>query len=362
MIGDDCEHRAGQRAASQRRPLCALVDRRAHHRARGRGDRRRRLRHGRARGTLGQGAAARRACCIGDDVEIGANTTIDRGALGRHRDRGRRQARQPDPDRAQLPHRRAHRDRGLRRHRRQHEHRAQLQDRRRGDDRRAISRLPTERSSPRRRRRAIRSTAAGRLHRGVAGAAATRMAARRIAAAGDCARCSSGCARSSAAASERRRRDHAAMDINEIMRHLPHRYPFLLVDRVLECEPGQRIKAIKNVTINEPFFPGPLSRVSGHARRADHRGDGAGLGDPRLRHARRCATTRRSLLFFAGIDKARFKRPVVPGRPARCSKSTELNVVRSVFKFSAQASVDRRAGGRSRADGGGARRAGLEQP
>ena len=46
------------------------------------------------------------------------------------------------------------------------------------------------------------------------------------------------------------------MDINEIMRHLPHRYPFLLVDRVLECEVGQRIKAVKNVTLNEPFFQG----------------------------------------------------------------------------------------------------------
>ena len=46
------------------------------------------------------------------------------------------------------------------------------------------------------------------------------------------------------------------MDINEIMRHLPHRPPFLLVDRVLECEPGERIKAVKNVTINEPFFQG----------------------------------------------------------------------------------------------------------
>ena len=47
-----------------------------------------------------------------------------------------------------------------------------------------------------------------------------------------------------------------AMDINEIMRHLPHRYPFLFVDRVLECEKGQRIKAIKNVSIDEPFFQG----------------------------------------------------------------------------------------------------------
>ena len=48
----------------------------------------------------------------------------------------------------------------------------------------------------------------------------------------------------------------AEMDINEIMQYLPHRYPFLLVDRVLECVPGKTIKAIKNVTINEPFFQG----------------------------------------------------------------------------------------------------------
>ena len=50
--------------------------------------------------------------------------------------------------------------------------------------------------------------------------------------------------------------DSAAMDINAILKQLPHRYPFLLVDRVLECEPGKQIRALKNVTINEPFFPG----------------------------------------------------------------------------------------------------------
>ena len=52
------------------------------------------------------------------------------------------------------------------------------------------------------------------------------------------------------------------MDIGEIMRHLPHRYPFLLVDRVLECIPGERIKAIKNVTVNEPFFHGTFSATT----------------------------------------------------------------------------------------------------
>lgn len=127
------------------------------------------------------------------------------------------------------------------------------------------------------------------------------------------------------------------MDINEIMRHLPHRYPFLLVDRVLECEVGQRIKAVKNVTINEPFFQGhfpgypvmpgvliiealaQVSAILAYITRGE-RPDG------------------RSLLFFAGIDGARFKRPVFPGDQL-VLESVELNVVRSVFKFAAKASV-----------------------
>jgi 3-hydroxyacyl-[acyl-carrier-protein] dehydratase len=128
-----------------------------------------------------------------------------------------------------------------------------------------------------------------------------------------------------------------AMDIYEIMRHLPHAYPFLLVDRVLECEVGQRIKAIKNVTINEPFFQGhfpgypvmpgvliieamaQVSAILAYITRAERPDD-------------------KSLLFFAGIDDARFKRPVFPGDQL-VLESVELNVVRSVFKFAAKASV-----------------------
>ncbi|HEV2978952.1 MAG TPA: 3-hydroxyacyl-ACP dehydratase FabZ [Casimicrobiaceae bacterium] len=127
------------------------------------------------------------------------------------------------------------------------------------------------------------------------------------------------------------------MDIHEIMRHLPHRYPFLLVDRVLECETGQRIKAIKNVSINEAFFQGhfpgypvmpgvliieamaQVSAILAYMTRAERPDD-------------------KSLLFFAGIDDARFKRPVFPGDQL-VLESTELNVVRSVFKFAAKASV-----------------------
>ena len=128
-----------------------------------------------------------------------------------------------------------------------------------------------------------------------------------------------------------------AMDIHEIMRHLPHAYPFLLVDRVLECEVGQRIKAIKNVTINEPFFQGhfpgypvmpgvliieamaQVSAILAYMTRAE-------------------LPNSKSLLFFAGIDDARFKRPVFPGDQL-VLEAVELNVVRSVFKFSASASV-----------------------
>jgi 3-hydroxyacyl-[acyl-carrier-protein] dehydratase len=127
------------------------------------------------------------------------------------------------------------------------------------------------------------------------------------------------------------------MDIHEIMRHLPHRYPFLLVDRVLECETGQRIKAIKNVSINESFFQGhfpgypvmpgvliieamaQVSAILAYMTRAERPDD-------------------KSLLFFAGIDDARFKRPVFPGDQL-VLESIELNVVRSVFKFAAKASV-----------------------
>jgi len=130
-----------------------------------------------------------------------------------------------------------------------------------------------------------------------------------------------------------------AMDILEIMRHLPHRYPFLMVDRVLECDvASQRIKAVKNVSFNEPFFQGhfpgypvlpgvlvieamaQVSAILAYVMRGE-------------------CHSERSLLFFAGIDNARFKRPVFPGDQL-VLESVELNVVRSVFKFAAKAMVN----------------------
>ena len=127
------------------------------------------------------------------------------------------------------------------------------------------------------------------------------------------------------------------MDLNEIMRLLPHRYPFLLVDRVLECEAGQRIKAVKNVTLNEPFFQGhfPGYPVMPGVLVIEAMAQVSAILAYVTRGERHDA---RSLLFFAGIDDARFKRPVFPGDQL-VLESVELNVVRSVFKFAAKASV-----------------------
>jgi 3-hydroxyacyl-[acyl-carrier-protein] dehydratase len=128
------------------------------------------------------------------------------------------------------------------------------------------------------------------------------------------------------------------MDINEIMRHLPHRYPFLLVDRVLECESGKRIKAVKNVTLNEPFFQGhfPGYPVMPGVLVIEAMAQVSAILAYVTRGERHDA---KSLLFFAGIDGARFKRPVFPGDQL-VLEAVELNVVRSVFKFAAKASVD----------------------
>ena len=128
-----------------------------------------------------------------------------------------------------------------------------------------------------------------------------------------------------------------AMDIHEVMRLLPHAYPFLLVDRVLECEVGQHIKAIKNVTINEPFFEGhfPGYPVMPGVLIIEAMAQVSAILAYMTRAGRH---DRKSLLYFAGIDGARFKRPVFPGDQL-VLEAVELNVVRDVFKFAAKASV-----------------------
>ncbi|RPI37667.1 MAG: 3-hydroxyacyl-ACP dehydratase FabZ [Nitrospiraceae bacterium] len=127
------------------------------------------------------------------------------------------------------------------------------------------------------------------------------------------------------------------MNINEIMQCLPHRYPFLLVDRIIDIQPGQSIVGIKNVTFNEPFFQGhfpgqpimpgvliveAMAQVAGVlAFRSGMEGNGG------------------KVVYFMSIEKAKFRRPVVPGDQLRL----EIKVLQhrgSVWKFSGAATID----------------------
>ena len=103
-----------------------------------------------------------------------------------------------------------------------------------------------------------------------------------------------------------------AIDISEILRYLPHRYPFLLIDRVTEIVHDERILAIKNVTINEPFFQGhfPHLPVMPGVLVLEAMAQAAGILS--FASMGRYADSN-SVYYFAGIDEARFKRPVSPG-------------------------------------------------
>ena len=129
----------------------------------------------------------------------------------------------------------------------------------------------------------------------------------------------------------------SAMDINEVLQYLPHRYPFLLIDRVLACEPGKTITAVKNVTINEPFFTGhfpnhpimpgvliieALAQTAAilSFRTMDHKADD------------------RLVYYFVGIDRARFKRPIIPGDTLTL-EVTLKRFTRNMWMFSGTAKV-----------------------
>ena len=100
-------------------------------------------------------------------------------------------------------------------------------------------------------------------------------------------------------------------DIRKIMALLPHRYPFLLVDRVMELEPGDRIIAMKNVTINEPFFQGhfPGEPVMPGVLIIEAMAQAGGL----LAYESGNADNHSQLIYFMGMDRVRFRKPVVPG-------------------------------------------------
>jgi 3-hydroxyacyl-[acyl-carrier-protein] dehydratase len=124
------------------------------------------------------------------------------------------------------------------------------------------------------------------------------------------------------------------LTINEIMKNLPHRYPFLLVDRIVDLEPGVRATGIKNVTINEPFFQGhfPDQPIMPGVLIIEAMAQVAGV------LAFRSGVEGNSV-YFMTIDNAKFRRPIVPGDQVRM----EIKVLKqrgNVWKFSGVASVD----------------------
>ncbi|HKK05172.1 MAG: 3-hydroxyacyl-ACP dehydratase FabZ [Gammaproteobacteria bacterium] len=130
----------------------------------------------------------------------------------------------------------------------------------------------------------------------------------------------------------------SALDIYEIMEHLPHRYPFLLIDRVLECDPGKSLVALKNVTYNEPFFTGhfPHRPVMPGVLILEAMAQATGVLAFRTMGR---TPADNALYYFVGIDNARFKQPVEPGDQMRI----EVEVVKSmrgVWKFNGKALVD----------------------
>lgn len=130
--------------------------------------------------------------------------------------------------------------------------------------------------------------------------------------------------------------DTGSYGIKTILEQIPHRFPFLLVDRVENCTPGQRLTAIKNVTINEPFFPGhfPTEPVMPGVLILEALAQAGLLLGMRTAGPDKAGT----IVYFAGIDNARFKRQVVPGDQLRLE--VELTSARRrLWKFHGEAWV-----------------------
>jgi 3-hydroxyacyl-[acyl-carrier-protein] dehydratase len=128
------------------------------------------------------------------------------------------------------------------------------------------------------------------------------------------------------------------MDINDILRHLPHRYPFLLIDRVLEFNKGVSLIGIKNVTYNEPFFQGhfPQRPVMPGVLILEAMAQATGLLAFRTLEN---TADRNTLYFLVGMDKVRFKRPVEPGDQLLLSARL-LKTKRGIWMFDCDARVN----------------------
>ena len=131
--------------------------------------------------------------------------------------------------------------------------------------------------------------------------------------------------------------DISTLDIKEIIRLLPHRYPFLLVDRILEGEKGKNMIGLKNVSMNEPFFQGhfPSDPIMPGVLILEGMAQVGGI----LAYYSLPEMIGKKLIYFAGIDKVRFRRPVVPGDQLLF----EMNVIKhkgKIWKMEGKAKVD----------------------
>ena len=129
-----------------------------------------------------------------------------------------------------------------------------------------------------------------------------------------------------------------SMDIHQILDHLPHRYPFVLVDRVLSLEVGKEIVAVKNVSINEPFFPGhiPYHPVMPGVLIVEAMAQAAAILSFKTMGVK---PTDDAVYYFAGIDNARFKKPVSPGDHIILKVSID-RILRGIWKYKGVALVD----------------------
>ncbi|MGD9602776.1 MAG: 3-hydroxyacyl-ACP dehydratase FabZ [Bradyrhizobium sp.] len=126
--------------------------------------------------------------------------------------------------------------------------------------------------------------------------------------------------------------------IRQIFDILPHRYPFLLVDRVLECKPFESIKAIKNVTVTEPFFQGhfPGKPIMPGVLILEAMAQATGL---LAFHSHQARSQNQNVYYLVGVDKARFKRPVEPGDQLVLTAQMQRRI-RGIYRFAAEAHVD----------------------
>lgn len=129
-----------------------------------------------------------------------------------------------------------------------------------------------------------------------------------------------------------------SMDIHEILDHLPHRYPFVLIDRVVSMELGKEITAIKNVSINEPFFPGhfPYHPVMPGVLIVEAMAQAAAILSFKTMNTK---PSDDSVYYFAGIDNARFKKPVSPGDQIYLNVKID-RILKGIWKYKGVARVD----------------------